>query len=513
MTTCSPHSNRVYNPRMSTLPYNPVPITNPGIPVSPISIKTLLNWTPRIAAHIMLWFDPTSSSHLNIGYLSSDPTVVAQQVTYLKLRGVDFALLEWYGSTAHPHNEAALAWKAECEKQGLNFAIGLDGGMFKSWYMPSGTDVNTWAEKQVQYVADNFFTSPNYEKTPDGRYFSLQFGWELVSGLDQGALVSKFPKLALLCENTGGVSRPGSAGAFGWIGVNDANPQGAIEAYTSDFLSKTASSYAANNKLYIMGSICKGFDDHNRKPGGDPTKSCWDATRPYRFADEKHGQTFLNVIDLYNKSTFKPPYMQLVTFNDHEEGTEYEWGIDSLLDVKLSVSNGVLTATLTGNLNTVSHTDIVVNDKVAATFTGGSHTFDLNSLNPANNQQFQCQAVVTGIPFFQQKTSNVVTTTALVVPATTSQVPVNTTVTVPLSSSASVQLNTQVAVPISTEVDVPISTTINGLTVSGTVKVPISQTVQVPINQTVQVPVQSASVEVPISTTVTVTLTNKTTWQ
>jgi hypothetical protein len=433
-------------------PYNPDTSNTPDVQVSPLSIKSLLTWSPRTCAHVMLWFDPASTSHLPVGYLSSDPAVVAQQVSFLKARGVDFALLQWYGTTAHPHNEAALAWKAECEKQGLNFAVGMDQGMFASWYMPKGTDVNAWAAQMMQYVAATFFTSPNYEKTADGRFFLPNFNWQAVTGLNAGALLAQYPQVAMLWEHSGGVSQPGSAGAFAWIGVSGTyDPQKVIENYTSSFLATTAKSVAKNPKLLIMGSLVRGFDDHNRQPGGDPTKSVWDPATPYRFADEKSGATFLNDVALYNSSNPKPQYLQLVTFNDYEEGTALERGIDSDVAVTLTDSN---------------HVDLVVNGQVV--MSGAAGTFDLNSLAPKNNQQFVCQAVAVGKPFFQNKLSSTMTTTATLVPAQTAQVPV--------------ALNTQVPV------SVPVSGTASGLTVSGTVTVtvPIQQNVNVPVTITTQ---------------------------
>lgn len=444
--------------------YNPETSNTPDVQVSPLSVKTLLNWPARIFAHTMQWFGP-KSGHLNVGYASGDPATIARQVTFLKTRGVDFVLLEFYGTMAQPG--VALAWKAECEKQGLGCAIGMDCGMFKPWDMPKGMDVNAWAKQQLDYVVANFFTSPMYEKTADGRFFMINFGWQTVTGLDAAAVLSGYPQIAMLWEHSTGVGKPHSAGGFAWVGVTGKfDPQKVIENYSADFLAKTKASFAGNSKQITAGSLARGFDDHNRQPGGDPTKSVWDNTAPYRWADEKQGQTFLNVVDIYNKSAFKPAYMQLVTLNDFEEGTALERGINSELAVSITAAQGVVTVALDGNLATVDHVDIYVNGEIVSTQQpAASLSFDLNNLSPINGQEYDSQAIAVGKPLFQNQASATVKTSATLIPGQTVQVPVH------LDTSAVVH----------------VSGVFQGLTVAGDLTVPVTQDLMVPATINTQI--------------------------
>lgn len=377
--------------------FNPNFVTDPHLPVSPLSIKAALNWNPRVAAHIEPWFNTSTSQHLNIGYTSNDPIVVASQVAFLRERGVDFVIFDWYGKDDRFIDSSCLAWKVECERQGMDFAICFDYGIVK-FHLPAGTSPTDYMKAQLQYVLTAYGSSPNYEKTSTGKLLAIEFGWEGAANFDAKAVLAAFPQFAMLWENAGGYSQPGSAGAYAWVGLNN------IEAYQADFLAQAAKHPSA----ITMGSLCKGFDDHNRRPNGDPKLSCWGG--PARFTDEKNGQTFLNVIDIYNKSTFKPPYLQLVTFNDHEEGTNLEWGINSMLAASVSESGGIVTVTLNGNINTVARVELYVDGTYTASFSDLTQplTYNLNAKTLAVGPH-TVHALVKEKAFFQEVASNILT--------------------------------------------------------------------------------------------------------
>jgi len=52
------------------------------------------------------------------------------------------------------------------------------------------------------------------------------------------------------------------------------------------------------------------------------------------------------------------PYMQLVTWNDYEEGTEIESGIDSCFSLKASVSGNKLEWSTNGSEKTIDHYEV-----------------------------------------------------------------------------------------------------------------------------------------------------------
>jgi ribosomal protein L24E len=72
-------------------------------------------------------------------------------------------------------------------------------------------------------------------------------------------------------------------------------------------------------------------------------------------------QTFSKISSMYNSG--KPlPYLQLVTWNDYEEATEIESGIDNCLTVSASTAANSLQWSVSGNENTVDHYTVYISE-------------------------------------------------------------------------------------------------------------------------------------------------------
>jgi hypothetical protein len=94
------------------------------------------------------------------------------------------------------------------------------------------------------------------------------------------------------------------------------------------------------------GAAYKGFND---------TLASWTLKR---VLGQQCGQTWLQTfskINGYYNSGKQLPVLQLVTWNDYEEGTEMESGIDNCLTVSASVTGSMLNWKVNGNENTVDH--------------------------------------------------------------------------------------------------------------------------------------------------------------
>jgi hypothetical protein len=178
------------------------------------------------------------------------------------------------------------------------------------------------------------------------------FSWnssDPVYDIDESAVAKAMPEFAIIFREKGGFSKTNSAGAFAWTMTDHA--AWLLEA-------------AKHKDKLACGAIARGFDDHNRRPGGDPTKSCWDPTMPARIVPELDGQFLLDTIAIYNASVYKPQYMQIATMNDYEEGTEIREGIDSHVQPQITYDgHGSVSVVVTGNKNTVDGLAIVFDGK------------------------------------------------------------------------------------------------------------------------------------------------------
>jgi len=106
------------------------------------------------------------------------------------------------------------------------------------------------------------------------------------------------------------------------------------------------------------------------------------------------GQEWLNTFAIagkYYSSAFQLPNFQVAVWNDYEEGTEIETGIDNCLSLSASVSATSLAWSVSGNENTIDHYVVFIStDSInlmpLAQLAAGSHSLDLAAydLAPGN---------------------------------------------------------------------------------------------------------------------------------
>jgi hypothetical protein len=333
--------------------------------ISNVPISTLLypGSTTKIYAHFMAWFG--TNGHLDIGYNSSDPATVKSQVNNMLSRGISGVIIDWYGPESH-EDATALAAKAESESHNgqFEFAIMQDAGGL------NGCDDCTAAViDQLNYVAKTYAGSASYIRW-NGRPVVFFFGvenlpvdWDKVRDNVQGNPVFVF-------ENSAGFARPQSNGAFSWVMPNKVSDKDPI---AMNYLHAFYDAGQQHRDQLVVGATYKGFDD---------TVASWSADR---HINQQCGQTWLQSFAALNQhysSSNQLPMLQLVTWNDYEEGSEIESGVDNCLGVNADISGSKLSWNVTGNENTIDHyTVFISSDKQnlmpVGDFPAGYHEVDL----------------------------------------------------------------------------------------------------------------------------------------
>src|SRR5512146_1956981 len=142
--------------------------------VSKSLTKTLLysGNTTKIYVHFMGWFGTTS--HVNVGYSSTDPAQVHRQVSDMKSRGFAGAILDWYGSGSGSDTVAGLL-KTEAEAQGWQFAITEDVGSVSSYAGKNICDATQKVIDDLNYIAARYEVSSSYLRV-NGRPVVFFFG-------------------------------------------------------------------------------------------------------------------------------------------------------------------------------------------------------------------------------------------------------------------------------------------------------------------------------------------------
>jgi hypothetical protein len=395
-----------------------------------------------------------SEGHIEVGYNSNDAGTVAAQMDDMIRRGFDGVMIDWYGkpggacpatknctsdlTTLKIRDDLAARCSAP-QSCPLLFALTLDQGTYTqgpdacaaSSSQPSC--VTTQMENDLDYsnssTGANYFGSDAYYKSggrpivpffvdegnfgqcttttpctgPAGSCTSAAACWTQIwnalqthtAGYSNGAPLFVF-------RNGGGFTHADTNGAFAWpnhylsysgctatSGYRTASDPIGL-CYLDDFYS-TALSHLTQQ---VFGGAWKGFDD---------TAASWGTNR---FTPLDCGQTWIQTLaeaghnpgsGAYFSSSRQLAFLQTATWNDYEEGTAIEAGIDNCWSLSASIApSTVITWTLSvrniepnastdANENTIDHYVIYdspdgENLTQVATVASGTHSTELSVL-------------------------------------------------------------------------------------------------------------------------------------
>jgi phage baseplate assembly protein gpV len=365
--------------------------------VSKLPIRTLLypGSATKIYAHLVAWFG--SSGHMDVGYNSADPNQVHRQVEDMISRGIQGAILDWYGASASGINQAAMELKQEAEShQGFEFAIMEDGGALFNSAVANHCDVTDQLLSDLSYIATQFEGSPAYIRV-GGRPVVFMFGVETFFIDWTRVLASAANHPLLLFRGTEGFSGNVANGGFQWIDISSNNPfdpeLGAQDQFYSDAV--------ANGGRVAIGSAYKGFND---------TLALWGTNR---FIHQRCGQTWLSTfkeISKYYSASHQLTALQLVTWNDYEEGTAIETGVDNCVYLNPSISGTTLNwAVAGGSETTIDHYTVFIstdgqNLARLGDVPSGTHSYDLSRLGLTSGT-YTLYVKAVGLPSFLNKMS------------------------------------------------------------------------------------------------------------
>ncbi len=312
--------------------------------ISKVNLRTLLysGATTGIYVHWMPWWGPTS--HISIGYDSADPLQIKRQVDDMLSRGIDAAIVDWYGPSNTHHNTATINLMNEANLRNgqFKFAITEDGGALKSCSGSATCNLTSQLISDLTYAYNTFEISASY-LTLNSRPVVFFFNPDRYGTLDWARVAASVPGNPLfIFENSGGFTHAQSSGSFSWVGTSS-DPNNWGQTYLTNFY-QTGMSYPS---LHTVGSTKKGFND---------TMASWGS---YRIMNQNCGQTWLSTFSeiptLYS-ATKQLESVQLVTWNDYEEGTEIESGIDNCVLLGASLAGATLNWTLLGgSSSTLDH--------------------------------------------------------------------------------------------------------------------------------------------------------------
>jgi phage baseplate assembly protein gpV len=341
--------------------------------VSKMPVRQLLypGSTTRVFASWLPWFG--GSNHMNVGYRSDDPAQIHRQVEDMISRGIQGAIIDWFGPNVPILSNASILMQREAEAHpGFEFAIMEDSGALFNAAVRNGCDVTSQLISDLHFINSQFVPSPAYMHL-NGRPVIFFFGvnqffidWQRVlASLPAGEL--------LLFRGQEGLQRSFAGGAFQWVDINttDAFNQ-ELAALDGFYTGAQAAGRPATGAAY------KGFDDTFAEFGTN------------RQIHHQCGQTWLATLHETAKffsAGHQLATLQIVTWNDYEEGTEIESGIDGCTFVTPSLSGTTLSWTVGGGPeNTVDHFTVFASTDGQhlarlADVPAGRHSLDLRRFN------------------------------------------------------------------------------------------------------------------------------------
>jgi hypothetical protein len=355
----------------------------PGAPaghVSNISIKQLVysGWSGRLICEYQLWFG--SSNHKSVGYNENSPATVAAQNSFMLAEGCNINLVDYYGSLDAKQSfnltttNAVFADLNGRAGYPLKFGIMEDKGALKSTCPTSGqTEVATVTclqnalTTEMDYINTHYANSPAYwtdAGQPVVAYFGGKADWPILTSADWDSIWSTVKArtdtystpFKYIFQFGSFTANAYDGGRYGWLqpSAYSSTQQfwwGSNTSANPVYLDNLYSAGLSHPSQLTIGSLYKGFDD---------SSASWSANR---VIAQQCGQVLLktaNEISKYFGGTNPQiPYVQVITWNDYEEGTATEEGIDNCYTVSSTISGNILSWSLVASDSTYASTSTV----------------------------------------------------------------------------------------------------------------------------------------------------------
>jgi hypothetical protein len=342
--------------------------------VSKVTVNSLLypGSTTQVFASWLPWFG--GSNHMNVGYRSDDPAQVHKQVVDMISRGIQGVIIDWFGPNVPILSDASLLMQKEVEVHpGFQFAIMEDSGALFNAAVANGCDVTSQLISDIHFINSQFTPSPAYMRI-NGRPVIFTFGITQFYIDWQRVLAATPSQNLLIFRGPEGFQQSFAGGSFQWVDINTTDAFNAEVAALNAFYTQAAQTPGRA----AVGAAYKGFHD---------ALAMWGTNRQIHH---RCGQTWIDTLAETGKffsASHQLGALQVVTWNDYEEGSEIESGIDNCVFITPSLNGSALMWTVGGGSeSTIDHYTVFAstdgqNLTTLADVPAGQHGIDLRPFN------------------------------------------------------------------------------------------------------------------------------------
>jgi len=272
----------------------------------------------RVLAVYEPWFG--HPRHIDVGYSSQDPVAIKKQIRQAKSLGISGFVVDWYGDREPFLDRSYSLLQSIAGEQNFHVAMMFD-------------ESNHPADQATDDALAAFDKFQQKYLSPDapGRKAYLEYhGRPVIFIFPKGghtdwnrvrAQTDKWnPAPLLIYEYASGIPNKIFDGFFAWVnpGKQGWQPDGSNwgEDYLRDFYQSMQTKY--EDKIAVGGAWA-GFDDRH---------ASWSLSR---YMSQRCGATFSDTMKL-GQEYFPPnrplPFLLIATWNDYEEGTAVERGLE-----------------------------------------------------------------------------------------------------------------------------------------------------------------------------------------
>ncbi|HEU5451646.1 MAG TPA: hypothetical protein VFU76_06660 [Terriglobales bacterium] len=273
---------------------------------------------PVVLAVYEPWFG--GPDHIDVGYSSHDRVVLAKQIAQAQNMGISAFVVDWYGSR-HPFLDQSFALLQQVAREN-HFKVALMYDEPQDADDPTTTAINSLDYAYNVYIGPQAANQDAY-LTYNGR--PVVFVWPRSKKTDWKAVRDHLGSWAsapvLINEFSETPYAAQFDGFYAWVQPGHGGWQSDGSNWGRDYLDYF---YRTMQKRYpdkiAVGAAWPGFNDH---------KASWSQNR---YMDARCGKTFeesLRLFRSYYTASDPLPFLMVETWNDYEEGTAIERGINT----------------------------------------------------------------------------------------------------------------------------------------------------------------------------------------